>query len=1262
MSKRALMLTAAAAALLSGPAFAQCSIDAKVTSPQDTQTCANVNGTQGGTITITSTGSIVVTTNPPTGPAVTIDDYSNNGVDSAADVINQGTISYLGVGDSTNPLTGIEMVTGLADGTAVTGGFDNAGKVDFTGAGSYKTGILFANPNNTSSDFTGDITQTAGGTPLLGMTGIPDSNPAAILLESGSTFSVQGDNSIGINIATGTSLGVTTASDIDIIGDLKMTPTSAASTASASYGIDIAGTMNGDINIAPGGNIEVQGNGQSYGIYIPAAGTNGSPPAGVLNGNIYIDGNITMAPVSTTSTMATQDAAIYVAGSMNGNIDLDTGGNILATGAGAQGIRIDGTLTGYIENQGRISTIGTQTQSNKGNNPQAWFALDIGGSVSGGIYNAGPNGQGSTTPIATMSTTGNTATINISPSSTQTTNLDIGAYPDTNGDIASILNRGTITNASENPDSSTYTISMSGVSSTVQTILDSGIFNAGSIESSAFTDSKGNSHVNATAILIGSDAVVCGGATSTCTNYLGNGYALTNSNEVGSKPGLISASVFGDMGGEAHAIEIDTGGNLPSILNEGTIEAAASTTNSTLTGGAVQAYAIFDSSGTLTQITNNTGASIDAFATVLSDQSQIAIAIDVAAATKTVTIDNSGTIVGDIWLGSGNDTLNVTGASSQQPASVSGTIYFGGTGTSDDVLNVGVNGFVTGQIYSGTSTDKQIGMVDLNVTDGGTLDMLTAATTESQSNNKTLMQGIPLTAGVVDIQNGGNLDVHYSQSFNSYFFPDTPIINAKTATIEFGANVTFTPDSFIAPPLGDPFAQFVIIDTQAGGLTISSNELFDINKVFMANLPYLYIPSSDFSNPTESGLTLNPAGNELLLNIYPKTIGLDGCKTRTPVGNCNPAHIPLTGFAADMFPYVNVALGNDNGLGAAMINGITNSYTAENAYTAFAPDVSGSTRALAVSLTDDGTSVVAARQRELRQYANQEDDMTLWGQQFVQRLSQDATGAGPGYSASGFGFAVGLDEGDPVDGRYGGAFTFFSGGERGQLPDLTKTTSEWYMLTGYTDWRGKGLFLDTNASVGYVSLQGKRFLNLALLNNGVYTAYDREAVQQHPGELLSGGLTTGVLLDDVEGMVVTPQVSLDGLVMREESYSESGGGNGMNLHVASSYTQSLRGFAGVDVRKDFDFTDFLLQPDVSVGYRYDFANGAQNLRANFESVASPPEVFQITGPQPDKGNLVTSGGIAVATGAWSLGLSFDYLRAGSGNTAEQGTLTLLGRI
>ena len=55
----------------------------------------------------------------------------------------------------------------------------------------------------------------------------------------------------------------------------------------------------------------------------------------------------------------------------------------------------------------------------------------------------------------------------------------------------------------------------------------------------------------------------------------------------------------------------------------------------------------------------------------------------------------------------------------------------------------------------------------------------------------------------------------------------------------------------------------------------------------------------------------------------------------------------------------------------------------------------------------------------------------------------------------GFGFVLGVDGGSPRNGWYGGAFTFYTGDVTQELPRATRTNTQWYMLTGYSQWSGK---------------------------------------------------------------------------------------------------------------------------------------------------------------------------------------------------------------
>jgi len=1178
LNKRALMLTAATAALMSGPAFAQCpttapnwtDITTTINVPVDTA-CAASNAP--GTITIATNGTISISTSPFTTPALTID----SGTTSApGTVTNNGTISYTGVDDA----VGVQL-TAAGNTGAYIGAADSV--IDLTGDGDSKSGILIALPTGaTAGTFTGITPPTVD-------TILPlqyQSDLIAIDLQTSATLKVQGTASYGIESVTGT-------------------------------------TVNGDIDIA---------------------------------------GSIVMTPASTTSTTASTNYGINLAGALNGNLIVEPGGTVESTGAGAVAIVTTGAITnGGIVNYGTIEAIGTTTPTSTSNNvdPEASGALGVGASVSGGIYNAGPTGlSGDTTQRATLGEEGTSPALIISAPAVGCTTVcytTIGYYADSVfPNQYGVINRGSITASGVDPNVATVTaFSMSGngagtAMSGSDVTIAGGIYNSGAIEANASnTDSfTGGGGQTATALNIGQF--------STAATIENDDLQTSN----GKSPGTISASVTGPFGGTAIAIEIGANGSVTTIDNAGVITAAASTT--TLTISNLRAEAIYDDSpagsvpGTI-QTINNTG-SILAATTTLDNNSQIARAIDLQGSTQNVVLTNSGAgfISGDIVFGVGMNTLTDSGVGPSSLGTINGNIYFGGNANGADKLTVGGYGVVNSSIFEGGA-----GKVDIDVQGSGTLNI----------QNSTLPQRLtasPVIAGNFTIENGGAWSLIASEPFNLFGnIPGTttqnsgvgaiiqaqmvnlglsPPSNAQGTAAGFSVNY----GSFITSP-GAKSVQFALISAPAGNIVVSPQELTTMSNDI--TVPFLFqgsgttaLCTQNIVNspiPCAAGSVIASTNSEIDLVLQPKTA----------------PQLGLTAYALKMFPYANEALANDTQLGAGVVAGVVSAQTAEQVYSAFAPDVSGATRATAISLTDSATDIVAARQRELRMYANQEGDTTLWGQEFVQRLSQDSTPGTIGYNDSGFGFALGMDSGDPLDGRYGGAFTFFSGGASTLYPADQKTNSEYYLGTFYTDWRGRGLFFDSQLSAGWIHLASERFIDVG----GV----DRTADGDRPGAMLAGGLTSGAIFN-FGSTVITPQVSLDGLTMREDGYTETNGGDvsggdGFDLHVQPYYANSARTFVGVDLRQDINFGDFYIQPQARVGYRYDFLNGAVKLNANFAGV-TPIDQFTIEGPEPAKGNVVLGGGLAVTTGAWSIGGSFDYLRANSGNTQMDGMLTLLGRI
>jgi hypothetical protein len=172
--------------------------------------------------------------------------------------------------------------------------------------------------------------------------------------------------------------------------------------------------------------------------------------------------------------------------------------------------------------------------------------------------------------------------------------------------------------------------------------------------------------------------------------------------------------------------------------------------------------------------------------------------------------------------------------------------------------------------------------------------------------------------------------------------------------------------------------------------------------------------------------------------------------------------------------------------------------------------------------------------------------------------------------------------------------------------------------------------------------------------------------------MISGGFTAGALFS-YGATTLSPQISVDGLLMREEGYTENNpatisAGDGFDLKVEPYYAKSLRIFLGGSVRYDLDLWDFYLQPEAHAGYRYDVFNNPVKLKAAFAyanttgGMVGPGTQFTMIGPDPSQGNYVVGGSLATTTDTWTLGFNFDLVKGSNGLFEEVGTVNLLGRI
>ncbi|HEX4860955.1 MAG TPA: autotransporter outer membrane beta-barrel domain-containing protein, partial [Rhizomicrobium sp.] len=895
-----------------------------------------------------------------------------------------------------------------------------------------------------------------------------------------------------------------------------------------------------------------------------------------------------------------------------------------------------------------------------------------------GIYNAGPTFSGDTIATASISSQGIAPTVEISPTLETTTTVApivIGTYTDTLDPGFSFYNRGSITSSSSNSNDSTQALFIGGGNTIATTTLTGGIFNSGTIQTVA-TDLKGATSITlATAINLGSFAYIGvsttdgqhfagdiwqfsgSGCTGTCIDgfeYLNSANkaidqaGFVNSTEAGT--GRIIASVGGAANGEATAINIGVNAYLGSIINQGLISAVATTTD-TIDTTILTARAIVDNSGTLTFIENN--GTIAAGATTIQNDTQEAIAIDLSADTEAsaagkgvlilnqATVNSAATITGKILFGTGdNQIVDVEGVSTSNTAAVNGDITFGGGSTAgSDQLIVGNFATVTGTILS----NSVVG-VSVDVRNGGVLNLQNDSAALNVAQNAT-------TGNAFHIENGGTLNLTVFQEFESGI-----IASSGQVLFEDGANLNLTYGSFVSAS-----SDFVLITAPQGLLSVTSGDITTYDAQLAAKLPFLF---EDATVAVKSDWA--PGEDALVLHV--------DVKTAQELG------FAATSYAAQMLPLTNAALSNDDKLGAAFVNGINNQAQAQRVYGEAAPDVSGGERAIAIALTDQSSGPVAARQRMLRMYGKQDGEVTIWGQEFAEFVSDpgDKSTGQTGFKDHGFGFVLGMDGGDAKTGWYGGAFSFYSGDIIEPYPRDSHSNTLWYMLTGYTDWRGKGLFLDTKADLGYFDVKSKRFIDLTIpsTSGGASTLFQDEADGHRPGEMGAIGLTTGAILA-YGSTTITPQLAIDGLAMREEGYTEvhpnlvagtsaTGNGKGMDLTTQSYYANSLRAFLGTEVREDLNFGDFFVQPDVRLGYRYDFLNDPTKLKFAYafgnSTGTGPGQTITLQGPDPAQGNFVAGASLSATTDAWTLGASYDFIRGTNGATTQAGTIHLLGRI
>ncbi len=536
----------------------------------------------------------------------------------------------------------------------------------------------------------GDIIVRSGGSVLIGSGTAVVIDSDNTLLNEGTIGSLDTSNTTGVLLTGGTtgslnntgSISLTediTNTDDDNDGDLDGT----FAQGSGRVGILIEGpaAFMGNVSNDTAGRIVVEGN-NSAAIRILSG----------LDGDLTNDGTITI--------VGNDSYGIQVSSTVNG--DVSSNGIISVSGENSVGLSVDAQVNGTVTNTGQISATGFRETTRRNSVEerdkldsddllQGGSAVSITANVAGGFINGilrDTDGNATRTGAITSQGAAPAVLISAGLDTDPGGDVTLGAVGATADDQDwGLINDGTIVATGVNDGFATTAVRVQGQEFggvMRRAIIERGILNSGTVSASGFDAS-------ARAIWIGNGADV-----GTIRNH-----------------GQIRSAITSQVGGQSIGIAVDAGSQVSTISNTNTIQAQY-----TGSGTGAQAVAIYDASGNV-DLVQNQGLITAVYSEILPDGEEVdpndttrhAVSIDLSNNTTGATVrqiansDSSITpaIVGDIILGSGNDTVTL------DAGRLDGDVVFG---DGEDLLTIDNGAELTGALYDSD------GLLTLDVRDG----------------------------------------------------------------------------------------------------------------------------------------------------------------------------------------------------------------------------------------------------------------------------------------------------------------------------------------------------------------------------------------------------------------------------------------------------------------------------------------------------------------------------------------------------------------
>ena len=811
-----------------------------------------------------------------------------------------------------------------------------------------------------------------------------DSDRAGLVLDSNNSLTLDGavraddvNGATGVELIGGNTGSYTQTGSISLVEDFTAEDTDddpfqdgGFAVGEGRTGILISGgsPFEGNVELAASSTISIEGN-DSFGINL----SNTPMTTQGLTGDLTTAGQIDI--------VGDRSIGVNLASNVIG--DVTNSGLINAQGTDSQAYVISGDVDGGFTSSGRLTAAAFRFETRPGFSgnenvagredltaedlQQAGSALEISGNVSGGIlldqvFEQSFDADGAEildddgNPVFVLTATSSVAQLGSAPAiliGSDGAPIAIGIVaeitdPDAEGFDEELqygfINQGSVSANGVFDDVDATTVSFSNV-----TIEGGGVSNTGTLTASTFrapnetdlADGEGVARV----LVFGDQAIA---------DQINNSGAIVASvSEALDEVFFDRENIIAPRDLLAVAVDIGEGASVTELVNTGAISAV-------LVGREGTAVAIRDSSGTVTRLSNS--GSISAIGNTSDSLEQEAtdfdlIAVDFSASTTAIEINQSQNpdstnipiIIGDILLGSGDDTINATSGL------ITGDIDFGG---GSDTLSLAGNTVFAGAIRN---TDS----LSLSVTDGA---LLALGSDDSLQVSEALIDG------------------------TSVF---RPVINGETgqaSTLVSDGNITFESGATISPSFDSILGTETLTYTlaSAGNLTIgdlaalggnTSSFLFDTN-LELAD-PNTLVVTLDLRDPTAS--------------IEDGGLGLDSVQAAA-FGTVVDGQLQSGA--------VLQALGATTELGNAFSN-IAEAADFYAAYNQILPEFSGAAKQFVLANVDGAVGSVGSHLDTTRRSPDKSGG--AWLQEFFYFADRELAGLSEQYRGEGFGFTGGLD-------------------------------------------------------------------------------------------------------------------------------------------------------------------------------------------------------------------------------------------------------------